>query len=370
MACSDAWSKTYELNEKAWAALYREQHRRRQNTPLRLLLFVLSTAVQLPLAVAYSAATRMQPGEAARLLLLSASLCLLACLNRYASGLYAHVRLSQPDPSRRYETCTLRIRQDSLSICRGERTTDAPAALLRIDRYRSGLVTVSDADSLLTFVPGCAFTSAAERSAMLEAFEEARKNCFRRSEEELAECVPERCMADYRAAVPAAVRAGWERTAYRGLVRTSVWWNPAAVVSAVASAAILLALLSAQLSVWTALLLALVLVLLNLRYIVLFTPLVDRQIAQSDRQTVSLLGDGEIRYCFDAERLVMIGNRMAFDFPRRDVAAVCCRGEFGVWYLCSGLVLVIPRPETMSSDAFQALLNRTPAQDGAVRRGA
>ena len=115
-------------------------------------------------------------------------------------------------------------------------------------------------------------------------------------------------------------------------------------------------LLSAQRSGW-AILLVFLLILLNLQYIMLFTPWVDRQIEQANRNLVSLLGNGKIRYCFDDKRLVMIGNQMAFDFPRQDVAAVRCYQKFGVWYLRNGLILIIPKGETMNDPSFKTLLN-------------
>lgn len=86
-------------------------------------------------------------------------------------------------------------------------------------------------------------------------------------------------------------------------------------------------------------------------------PWVDRQIEQANRNLVSLLGNGKIRYCFDDKRLVMIGNQMAFDFPRQDVAAVRCYQKFGVWYLRNGLILIIPKGETMNDPSFKTLLN-------------
>lgn len=356
MADSDQWKKTYELNEEAWRKWYREQNRARKNRPLPLLLFVFSTVIQFPLILLYVVRTQMQAGEAAVLLLLSASLGLLACFNRYASKTYAHFRLKQPDPSRQYGTCRIRIQKENVWICKPGKTVEAPAAALKMECGRSGLVAISDANSMLTFIPGDAFCSADERKDMLGAFEEARKNCYRRSEDELAECVPKACMADYEAAVQKAVRTEWERTAWRGLIRTSVWWTPATVLSAGISAAILLYLLSAQRSGW-AILLVFLLILLNLQYIMLFTPWVDRQIEQANRNLVSLLGNGKIRYCFDDKRLVMIGNQMAFDFPRQDVAAVRCYQKFGVWYLRNGLILIIPKGETMNDPSFKTLLN-------------
>lgn len=98
MAGSDQWKKTYELNEEAWRKWYREQNRARKNRPLPLLLFVFSTVIQFPLILLYVVRTQMRAGEAAVLLLLSASLGLLACFNRYASKTYAHFRLKQPGP--------------------------------------------------------------------------------------------------------------------------------------------------------------------------------------------------------------------------------------------------------------------------------
>ena len=301
MAGSDQWKKTYELNEEAWRKWYREQNRARKNRPLPLLLFVFSTVIQFPLILLYVVRTQMQVGEAAVLLLLSASLGLLACFNRYASKTYAHFRLKQPDPSRQYGTCRIRIQKENVWICKPGKTVEAPAAALKMECGRSGLVAISDADSMLTFIPGDAFCSADERKDMLGAFEEARKNCYRRSEDELAECVPK--------------ASGW------------------------------------------AILLVFLLILLNLQYIMLFTPWVDRQIEQANRNLVSLLGNGKIRYCFDDKRLVMIGNQMAFDFPRQDVAAVRCYQKFGVWYLQNGLILIIPKGETMNDPSFKTLLN-------------
>ena len=185
MAGSDQWKKTYELNEEAWRKWYREQNRARKNRPLPLLLFVFSTVIQFPLILLYVVRTQMRAGEAAVLLLLSASLGLLACFNRYASKTYAHFRLKQPDPSRQYGTCRIRIQKENVWICKPGKTVEAPAAALKMECGRSGLVAISDADSMLTFIPGDAFCSADERKDMLGAFEEARKNCYRRSEDEL-----------------------------------------------------------------------------------------------------------------------------------------------------------------------------------------
>jgi len=178
MAGSDQWKKTYELNEEAWRKWYREQNRARKNRPLPLLLFVFSTVIQFPLILLYVVRMQMRAGEAAVLLLLSASLGLLACFNRYASKTYAHFRLKQPDPSRQYGTCRIRIQKENVWICKPGKTVEAPAAALKMECGRSGLVAISDADSMLTFIPGDAFCSADERKDMLGAFEEARKTAI------------------------------------------------------------------------------------------------------------------------------------------------------------------------------------------------
>ena len=122
MAGSDQWKKTYELNEEAWRKWYREQNRARKNRPLPLLLFVFSTVIQFPLILLYVVRMQMRAGEAAVLLLLSASLGLLACFNRYASKTYAHFRLKQPDPSRQYGTCRIRIQKENVWICKPGKT--------------------------------------------------------------------------------------------------------------------------------------------------------------------------------------------------------------------------------------------------------